>query len=135
MDTVADALIRIKNGYLAYKQEVSLPYSKLIKSICDLLQKEGYISEVKEVKEGNFLALEVTLKYESQRGTTSKRRGVISNIKRISKPGLRVYKGKNALPYVLNGLGIAVISTPKGVMTDKEARKQGVGGEVLAYIW
>lgn len=128
MDTVSDALTRIKNGYLSYKREVVLPYSKLVKSIAEVLKKEGYIAEVNEGMEGNFKKLSVTLKYDN-------RKSVLTDIKRISKPGLRIYKGKLNLPYVLNGLGIAVISTPKGVMTDKEARKEGVGGEILAYVW
>jgi small subunit ribosomal protein S8 len=131
MDTVADALIRIKNGYMAHLSEVALPYSKLIKSICEVLEKEGYVTDLKEVKTGKneqFKGLMVSLKYD-------KRKPVLSQVKRISKPGLRVYKGKTALPYVLNGLGIALISTPKGIMTDKQARKEGVGGEVLAYVW
>lgn len=128
MDTVSDALTRIKNGYLSYKREVVLPYSKLVKSIAEVLKQEGYIEKVNEGMDGNFKSLSVTLKYEN-------RKSVLTDIKRISKPGLRIYKGKASLPYVLNGLGIAVVSTPKGVMTDKQARKEGVGGEVLAYIW
>lgn len=131
MDSVADALIRIKNGYLSQKSEVILPYSKLIKAICLVLEKEGYIenmAEEKVGKRGNIPALKVGLKYDSKKA-------VLSGVKRISKPGLRIYKGSNALPWVLNGLGIAIISTPKGVMTDKQARKESVGGEILAYVW
>lgn len=128
MDTVSDALTRIKNAYLAQKKETSLPYSKLVKSICDVLTKEGFALEVKEVKDGKHPSLLVVLRYDN-------RKAALTNIRRISKPGLRVYKNKKALPYVLNGLGIAIISTPKGVMTDRQARKEGVGGEVLAYIW
>ena len=131
MDTVGDALIRIKNGYLASKPEVVLTYSKLVISICTLLKKEGYITDFKEEKNpknGAFIQILVTLKYDN-------RKPVLSQVKRVSKPGLRVYKGKNALPYVLNGLGIAIISTPKGIMSDKQARKEGMGGEVLACVW
>ena len=131
MDTIADALIRIKNGYMAHLSEVSLPYSKVIKSICDVLAAEGYVTNLQEVKTGKkeqFKGLKVSLVYD-------KRKPVLTHVKRISKPGLRVYKGKSSLPYVLNGLGIALISTPKGIMTDKQARKEGVGGEVLAYVW
>ncbi len=131
MDTVADVLIRLKNGYLAFKPEVVIPYSKMNKAICQVLEKEGYISGIKEVKNPKnkqFTQLVVGLKYEQKKA-------VLSDVRRISKPGLRVYKGRKALPYVLNGLGIALISTPKGLMTDKQARKEGLGGEVLAYIW
>ncbi|EKD91521.1 MAG: 30S ribosomal protein S8 [uncultured bacterium] len=131
MDTVADALIRIKNSYMAYKSSALLPYSKLVKSICEVLKNEGFIESFEEasLKEGSKVkVLRVALKYQD-------RKPVINGIKRISKPGLRVYKGKTNLPFVLNGLGIAIISTPRGVMTDKSARKDGVGGEVLAYVW
>lgn len=130
MDTVADALIRIKNGYMAYKPEVLVQYSKLTKAICELLEKEGYIKSSIEVKndKDKITALKLQLKYENKKP-------VMSDVKRISKPGLRIYKPKKALPYVLNGLGIAIISTPKGVMTDKQARKEGVGGEIMAYVW
>ncbi len=130
MDTVADALIRIKNGYMAYKEEVVLPYSKLILAICSVLKKEGYIVNFKEEKQKDSVRILITvsLKYEDKKPA-------ITNVVRVSKPGLRVYKGKSALPRVLNGLGIALISTPKGVMTDKEARKEGLGGEVMAQIW
>lgn len=128
MDTIADALIRIKNGYLAGKEQVILPYSKLILAVSKVLKKEGYISEFKETKEENNLRILVTLKYEGKKA-------VLSNVVRISKPGLRVYKGNKALPRVLDGIGIAIISTPKGVMTDKDARKEGVGGEIVAYVW
>ncbi len=131
MDTVADALIRIKNSYMAFKQEALLPYSKLVISICEVLKDEGYIESFVEVsiKEGSSIKMiKVLLKYQD-------RKPVITGVRRISKPGLRVYKGKTNLPYVLNGLGIAIISTPKGVMTDKKARKEGVGGEIMAYVW
>jgi small subunit ribosomal protein S8 len=131
MDTIADALIRIKNSYMARRGETILSYSKIVKSICEVLLKEGYIVSFKEVEAGKnnqFKAIQVELKYE-------RRQPALHEVKRISKPGLRIYKGKTALPYVLNGMGIALISTPKGVMTDKQARKEGVGGEVLAYVW
>lgn len=131
MDTVADSLIRIKNGYMAQKDEVSLPYSKLISSICEVLKKEGYISswsEKKAEKSTAKIAIDVTLQYND-------RKPAMTEVRRISKPGLRVYKGSKSLPYVLSGVGIALISTPKGVMTDKKARKAKLGGEVMAYIW
>ncbi len=123
-DSVGDALIRIKNGYMAKLPEVPLQYSKLVVAICKVLKDEGFIDSVKE---GNGKVV-VTLKYENKKS-------VLTDVKRISKPGLRVYKGKRNLPYVLNGLGIALISTPRGVMTDKKARKEGLGGEIMAYVW
>ncbi|MBI2021567.1 30S ribosomal protein S8 [Candidatus Daviesbacteria bacterium] len=136
-DTVADALIRIKNGYKALKTEVWLPYSNLVFSICKVLERESYISKLEEFKDENspFRKIKVVLKYENEFSSSSKRKPAITEVRRISKPGLRIYRGQKALPRVLNGLGVAIISTPKGVMTDKEARKEGVGGEVLAYVW
>src|SRR4051812_45274300 len=126
MDVVADALIRIKNGYMAYKTDVVLTYSKLNLAICALLQKEGFITEAKQEKTdvGSLKAIKVILKYVNKKPA-------IMGVTRVSKPGLRIYKGKNSLPYVLNGLGIAIISTPKGVMSDKQARKEGLGGEIM----
>ncbi len=124
MDNIGDALTRIKNGYLVGKKSVSVKFSKLILNLAKLLQKEGYLEAVSQ-KDREIL---VTLKYKE-------RKPAITDIKRISKPSLRVYSGASRLPYVLNGLGIAVISTPKGLMTEKEARKSKVGGEVLAFIW
>lgn len=132
-DPIADALIRIKNGYMARKNEVVLPYSKLILAICEVLEKEGYVLTVKKIEEGKN-SLNVTLRYDNS-GSFINTKPALSEVKRVSKPGLRVYKNKKSLPFVLNGLGIALISTPKGVMTDKQARKEGVGGEVLAYVW
>lgn len=124
MDPIGDALIRIKNGYRVGKESVALKYSKLILHLVKLLQKEGYLSDVK-VKDREIV---VSLSYQD-------RKPVLTDIKRVSKPSLRVYKGAKQLPKVLNGLGIAVVSTPKGLLTDKEARKMNVGGEVLALIW
>ena len=124
MDPVGDALVRIKNGYQVGKVTVIISFSKLILKLAKLLEKEGYLSGVEQ--KGREIT--VTLKYNS-------RVPVLTDIKRVSKPSLRVYKGFKDLPRVLNGLGIAVISTPKGLMTDKEARKLKVGGEVLALIW
>lgn len=131
MDHVSDSLTRIRNGYLSFRDEVELSYSKLIVSICNVLQKEGYIEKFNDYKVGTsetHRKIKITLKYDD-------RKPALIGIKRISKPGLKVYKSKQNLPWVLNGLGIAVISTPKGVMTDKQARKEGVGGEILAYVW
>ncbi len=124
MDPVADALIRIKNGYSVGKVDVIVKFSKLIWTLLKLLQKEGYLSDVKQ-KDRAIIA---TLKYNSRIPT-------VTGITRVSKPSLRVYKGVKDLPHVLNGLGIAIISTPKGLLTDKEARKLKAGGEVLALIW
>ncbi len=124
MDNIADTLIRIKNGYRVGKQTVSVRYSKLILEICKLLVSEGFLESCNQKKN----EIEVTLKYNN-------RKPALEDVKRISKPGLRVYKGANYLPRVLNGLGIAIISTPKGVLTDKKARKEKVGGEVLAEVW
>ena len=124
MDPVADALIRIKNGYMVSRVKVSLRYSKLVLNLCKILKKEGYIDGCK-VSERE---IEVTLKYDG-------RDRALTDVKRISKPGLRVYKSVKSLPFVLNGLGIAIVSTPKGLMNDKEARKLGVGGEVMAEVW
>lgn len=123
-DSVGDALIRIKNGYSVGKVSVALNFSKLILNLAKLLQKEGYLAEVKQDKR----EIVVVLKYHS-------RIPAITDIKRVSKPSLRVYKGVSDLPFVLNGLGIAIISTPKGLMTDKQARKIKAGGEVLALVW
>ncbi|OGE29697.1 30S ribosomal protein S8 [Candidatus Daviesbacteria bacterium RIFCSPHIGHO2_01_FULL_40_11] len=123
-DPVADALIRIKNGYSVGKVSVVLKFSNLIWNLVRLLQKEGYLSEVKQSKR----EIIVTLKYNS-------RIPALTDVKRVSKPSLRVYKGVKDLPKVLSGLGIAIISTPKGLLTDKEAHKKKVGGEVLALVW
>lgn len=123
-DPVADTLIRIKNGYLVGKQTVSTRYSKLVHELCKVLEKEGFISGSTKKDQ----VLEVSLLYKE-------RKPVLTDVKRISKPSLRIYKGVRSLPSVLNGLGIAIISTPKGLMTDKQARKLNVGGEILAYIW
>lgn len=124
MDSVSDALIRIKNGYTANLQSVWVRYSKLIFKLMKLLQDKGYLQDVK-LEDRQILIL---LKYKA-------RKPAITDIKRISKPSLRVYKGVSDLPRVLNGLGMAIISTPKGLMTDREARKLKMGGEVLAYVW
>lgn len=124
VDSIADALIRIKNGYLAAHQTVALRYSKIVLNICKVLEKEGYIE--KALKEGS--GIKVMLKYTN-------RVPVVTDIKRVSRPSLRIYKGVRELPRVLNGLGIAIISTPQGIMTDKQARKKKIGGEVLALVW
>ena len=124
-DPIADMLTRIRNANQMRNKEVSMPVSKIKLEIAKILDTEGFINGYKVVE--NTLTL--TLKY----GQNKER--VITGLKRISKPGLRVYAGADEIPHVLNGLGIAIISTPKGVMTDKLARKNNVGGEVIAYIW
>ncbi len=124
-DPIADMLTRIRNANQMRNKEVAMPTSKMKLEIAKILDNEGFIE--KYAVKDNTLTL--TLKY----GQNKER--VITGLKRISKPGLRVYAGANEIPYVLNGLGIAIISTPKGVMTDKLARKNNVGGEVIAYIW
>ncbi len=127
-DPIADMLTRIRNANQMKKDSVSMPASKLKQQVLDLLREEGYIANVVVVKGEPVNELKVTLKYmQNER--------VIKGLKRISKPGLRVYAQSGDIPKVLNGLGIAIISTSKGLMTDREARKQNVGGEILAYVW
>jgi len=128
-DTIADMLTRIRNANQMRYQEVSVPASNLKVSLAKILKEEGFIEDYKLVNEDVQGTIELTLKY----GQNKER--VITGLKRISKPGLRVYAKSTEIPKVLNGLGIAIISTSRGVMTDKEARKQNLGGEVLCYIW
>ena len=129
-DPIADMLTRIRNANTAKHDTVDIPASKMKLAIADILLKEGYIKAVDVIEEGNFKTIKVTLKYGA-----NKNEKILTGLKRISKPGLRVYASKDELPRVLGGLGTAIISTNKGVLTDKEARKQNVGGEVLAFIW
>ncbi len=129
-DPIADMLTRIRNGYQARMTSVDVaPYSKVKAEIARILKAEGYIDNYSTVGEGIEKKLVVDLKY------TANDEKVIKGIKRISKPGLRVYARGNEIPKVLNGLGIAIISTSNGMMTDREARKQHIGGEVIAYVW
>ena len=128
-DPIADMLTRIRNANSAKHKTVDVPASKMKTAIAEILFKEGYIKSFEVISNENQGIIRITLKYD-EKGTR-----VIDGIKRISKPGLRVYAGKDELPRVLNGLGIAIISTSKGLKTDKEAREAGMGGEVLAYIW
>lgn len=128
-DPIADMLTRIRNANTAKHQTVDIPASNMKKSIADILVKEGYIKSVEEIKDEKQGILRITLKYQ-ENGER-----VISGLKRISKPGLRIYASKDEIPQVLNGLGTALISTSKGIKTDKDARKENLGGEVLAYIW
>ena len=129
-DPIADMLTRIRNANTAKHDTVDIPMSKIKVSIADILVDEGYIEKYDIVDNGNFKDIRVTLKYGAD-----KNEKVITGIKRISKPGLRVYAGKDEIPYVLGGLGIAILSTNHGVITDKEARKLQIGGEVLAFVW
>lgn len=126
MDKVADLLIRIKNGYMARRVEVVVTYSKLNEAILAVLKEENFIDSVKI--EAKTRLINVTLKYEQKNPA-------MTDVKRVSTPGRRVYMGVKTLPRVLNGLGMAIVSTPKGIMTDEKARKEGVGGEVMAYVW
>ena len=127
-DPIADMLTRIRNAQAARHPSVEIPSSKMKKSIADILLQEGYIKNYQLVNDGVQGIIKVTLKYN---GTEK----AIAGLRRVSKPGLRVYAGAEEIPYVLRGLGIAIVSTSKGVMTDKNARAQNVGGEVLAFVW
>ena len=128
-DTIADMLTRIRNANQMRYEEVKVPASNIKKEIARILKEEGYIKDYKINSDSTQGTIILTLKY------TDKKESVITGLKRISKPGLRVYAKSDEIPKVLNGLGIAIISTSKGIMTDKEARKEKLGGEVLAYIW
>ena len=126
-DPIADMLTRIRNAQLVEKAAVTMPASKLKVAIAQVLKDEGYIDGYRVVDEGGKRQLEIGLKYYAGRP-------VIERIERVSRPGLRVYKGRDAIPQVMNGLGVAIVTTPKGVMTDRKARQTGVGGEVLCYV-
>lgn len=128
-DPIADLLTRIRNANMVRHATVDIPASKTKKSIVEILQKEGFITSYETVTVDNHEAIRVALKYGADKSR------VITGIKRISKPGLKVYAKKNELPRVLGGLGVAIISTSKGIITDKEARKLEVGGEVICYVW
>ena len=128
-DPIADMLTRIRNANAALHESVEIPVSRMKAAVLEILKEEVFVKSVETVENGKHTVLKVTLKY----GSNNEK--VITGIKRISKPGLRVYAKKEELPRVLGGLGIAVISTSKGVMSDKQARKEGLGGEVLAYVW
>ena len=129
-DPIADMLTRIRNANTAKHDTVDVPSSKMKLAIADILVEEGYIKKYDLIDEGSFKTIRITLKYGADRNEK-----IISGLKRISKPGLRIYAGKDELPRVLGGLGIAIISTNQGVITDKKARELQVGGEVLAYVW
>ena len=129
-DPIADMLTRILNANTAKHDTVDVPSSKMKLAIAQILFDEGYIKKFDIIEEGGFKTIHITLKYGAD-----KNEKIISGIKRISKPGLRVYAGKEDMPKVLGGLGIAIVSTNQGVVTDKKARELGVGGEVLAFVW
>ena len=128
-DPIADMLTRIRNAQTSRHETVTIPDSKMKRAIAEILLAEGYISKVEYIEDKVQGNIKITLKYADNN------KKVISGLKRISKPGLRIYANAEELPRVLNGLGIAIISTSKGVLTDREARKLGLGGEILAYVW
>ncbi|MDR3592195.1 MAG: 30S ribosomal protein S8 [Negativicutes bacterium] len=128
-DPIADMLTRIRNANSVYHDKVEIPASKIKQSIVEILKSEGFVRDYEMITDGKQGTLRVVLKYGANREK------VITGIKRISKPGLRVYAKTEQLPKVLGGLGIAIISTSKGIMSDKQARKEGLGGEVIAYVW
>ena len=128
-DPIADLLTRIRNANMAHRDVVEIPASKIKKSIAEILKSEGFIRDVEYIEDSKQGVIRVFLKYGEDRNR------VITGIKRISKPGLRKYAKSDSLPKVLNGLGIAIVSTSVGVITDKEARSKQIGGEVLAYVW
>lgn len=128
-DPIADFLTRIRNANMAYKDVVEAPASKVKKAIAQILKEEGYIRDYEYIEDGKQGIIRIFMKY------TDDKQRVITGIKRISKPGLRVYAKKDNIPKVLGGLGIAIISTSKGIIVDKKARQLGVGGEVICYVW
>lgn len=128
-DPIGDMLTRIRNANIVYHESVDIPLSKIKLEIAKILKREGFIKGFKLVKEDKIPMIRIFLKY----GPNKER--VISGLKRVSKPGRRVYVGKDKLPKVMGGLGIAILSTSSGIMTDKEAREKGIGGEVLCYVW
>ena len=128
-DVIADMLTRIRNANSAKHETVDVPASNIKKAIADILLAEGYIKGFQVIEDGKQGVIRISLKY------TPEKERVIKGLKRVSKPGLRIYSGCENMPKVMNGLGIAIVSTPKGIMTDKAARRNNVGGEVLAYVW
>ncbi|HSM81739.1 MAG TPA: 30S ribosomal protein S8 [Nodosilinea sp.] len=129
-DTIADMLTRIRNANLARHQTVSIPSTRMTRSIAKVLKEEGFITDYSETTVDERSQLVIALKYK---GKT--RQPIIRNLTRVSKPGLRVYSNRKELPRVLGGIGIAIVSTSSGIMTDRDARRQGIGGEVLCYVW
>jgi small subunit ribosomal protein S8 len=129
-DTIADMLTRIRNACMVRHQTTNIPSTKMTRNVAKVLKDEGFIGDFEEVGEGVKKQLVVSLKYKGKN-----RQPIIRAMKRVSKPGLRVYSNCKELPRVLGGIGIAIISTSSGIMTDREARRQGIGGEVLCYVW
>ncbi|MGB3695321.1 MAG: 30S ribosomal protein S8 [Spirulinaceae cyanobacterium] len=129
-DTISDMLTRIRNACLVRHSTTNVPATKMTRSIAQVLKDEGFIADFEEVGEVIKRNLVISLKYKGRN-----RQPIITNLKRVSKPGLRVYKNRKELPRVLGGIGIAVISTSSGIMTDREARQKGIGGEILCYVW
>ncbi|MDY6804662.1 MAG: 30S ribosomal protein S8 [Cyanobacteriota bacterium] len=129
-DTISDMLTRIRNSCMAQHSTTKVPATKMTRSIAKVLKEEGFIGEFEETGEGVQKYLVISLKYKGKN-----RQPIVRHLKRISKPGLRVYKNRKELPKVLGGIGIAIISTSSGIMTDREARRRGIGGEVLCYVW
>ena len=127
-DVIADMLTRIRNANSAKHESVDVPASNMKKAIADILVAEGFVKGYEIVEDGKQGIIRITLKYKNKQR-------VIQGLKRVSKPGLRIYSNCEDMPKVMNGLGIAIVSTPKGIMTDKQARKENVGGEVLAFVW
>ena len=128
-DVIADMLTRIRNANDAKHATVDIPASNMKKAIAEILVNEGYVSAFETIEDGKQGIIRVTLKY------TGKKQKVLRGIRRVSKPGLRIYAGCEDMPKVMNGLGIAIVSTSKGIMTDKKARRENVGGEILAFVW
>ncbi len=128
-DVIADMLTRIRNANSAKHETVDVPASNMKKAIADILLAEGYIKSVQVIEDGKQGIIRITLKYEA-----GKQR-VIHGLRRVSKPGLRIYSNAEDMPKVMNGLGVAIVSTSKGIMTDKKARRENVGGEILAFVW
>ena len=128
-DVIADMLTRIRNANDAKHETVDVPASNMKKAIADILLAEGYIKSVQVIEDGKQGIIRITLKYEAGK------QKVIHGLRRVSKPGLRIYSNSEDMPKVMNGLGIAIVSTSKGIMTDKKARRENVGGEILAFVW
>jgi small subunit ribosomal protein S8 len=131
-DPIADMLTRIRNAYIVGHPSVAIPYSKTKLAIANILKNEGYVEDVTVGDESPVNMIHVTVKYWGKRRD---RRPVITNLKRVSKPGRRVYVGKDEIPWVLSGMGVAILTTPQGVMTGQQARLRGIGGEVLCHVW
>ncbi len=129
-DTISDMLTRIRNSCMAQHSTTKVPATKMTRNIAKVLKEEGFVGEFEETGEGVQKYLVISLKYKGKN-----RQPIVRHLQRISKPGLRVYKNRKELPKVLGGIGIAIISTSSGIMTDREARRRGIGGEVLCYVW